>query len=89
VLRLMQDVNTNLVAGQLGNVILVALFVVLFTNLMKNNSNGEAFTVAAFICSICATLFLLMGIITTYTLYITAILTVLGFVGMYISSRES
>lgn len=87
-LTMLQNVNSELVAGWLGNVIIITLFVILFVNLMRNNSNAEAFSTASFICTIVSILFFIIGIVTEYMMALMIFFTIAGIVAQYLSTRS-
>lgn len=81
------SLNDNILNGLLGFVILITLFIILFSRLSYSQPTSSAAATASFLCTIAGTFLWAMGIMDTVFLIIAIVFTVCSVVWQYVDSR--
>ncbi|MAG77547.1 MAG: hypothetical protein CL811_12380 [Colwelliaceae bacterium] len=86
---MMTTINTDLVQGWLGAVLLISFWIIIIVNLLRTNEAPASFAVASFLTTLGFILAFVFGIATHLMLYISISVGVFSLGWLYISTRES
>jgi len=89
VVTLLQQVNSNLVYGYLGVVICVAFFVIVMVRLNDGQNMPTSLAISTFLTSLLGVLLFTMNMLSELLLFGKIILSILGIIWLYISTREA